>query len=400
MKTLKIGIAGLGNAGEAVLACLPAHPEIQLGGVADLRPAALAAFREKYPDVPAYASVDKLCSAPSVDAVWVATPHEWHARHVISAAREGKHIICEKPMALTLEECDAMIEAAAGRVRLLLHSKVQDPPIRMMRRIIAGGRLGRPVQIASWNYKNWILRPRLEVEINPARGGGVVYNQAPHHADIVRLVGGGLVKSVRARAGKWHPSFDCEVGYTAFLEFQEGTPAVMSLNGFGYFNVTELTWNIGETGVRSNAAPAAGLIRFDRAASETERYQDLRHRKGDRTAAHKRHQPFFGFTVVSCEKGDIRQSPDGLWLYTSEGRDAVPCPPFHDRAAPLLELKEALTHNRPSFPDGEWGKASLETVLAILESSRTGREVSLRHQVAAPEEREAFVDSAGPGSPA
>ena len=385
MNTLKIGVAGLGNAGQAVLACLPKLPQIKLGAVADVRASALDAFRQKHGDVPAFDEVEKLCASHSVDAVWIATPHECHARHVISAARQGKHIICEKPMALTLQECDVMIEAARqSRVHLLLHSKVQDPPIRKIRQIVAGGRLGRLVQISSWNYKNWILRPRLEVEVDPKRGGGVVYNQGPHHADVVRLIGGGLVKSVRAVTGKWDPHFDCEVGYTAFLEFQDGTPAVMSLNGYGYFNITELTWGIGETGGKADPKAAPGLVRFHGPAQETARYQDLQRRKGSRESGQKIYQPFFGQTIVSCERGDIRQSPDGLWVYTAAGRQEISCPPFVDRAAPLLELHDALAHERSPFPDGAWGKASLEVVLAMLQSSREGREIALSHQTEAP----------------
>jgi phthalate 4,5-cis-dihydrodiol dehydrogenase len=286
-------------------------------------------------------------------------------------------------MALTLQECDAMIEAARqSRIHLLLHSKVQDPPVRKIREIVASGRLGRIVQIGSWNYKNWILRPRLDVEINPARGGGVVYNQAPHHADVVRFIGGGLVKSVRAATGKWDSYFDCEVGYSAFLEFQDRTPAVMSLNGYGYFNVTELTWGIGETGRKSDPKASPGLIRFHGPAKETERYQDLQRRKSHREGEQKIFQPFFGLTIASCEKGDIRQSPEGLWIYTMAGREEIRCSPFLDRAAPLLELHEALDHKRPSFPDGQWGKASLEVVLAMLQSSRERKEITLSHQVA------------------
>jgi phthalate 4,5-cis-dihydrodiol dehydrogenase len=84
---------------------------------------------------------------------------------------------------------------------------------------------------------------------------------------------------------------------------------------------------------------------------------------------------------VSCEKGDIRQSPDGLYLYTDDGREEVPCPPFLDRAGELLKLYDAVTQNRPVFAHGKWGKASLEVVLAILQSSKEGREIALSYQV-------------------
>lgn len=82
------------------------------------------------------------------------------------------------------------------------------------------------------------------------------------------------------------------------------------------------------------------------------------------------------------KKGDIRQSPDGLYLYTDNGREEIPCPPFLDRAGgDLLKLYEAATQNRPVFTDGQWGKATLEVVLAILQSSKERREIALAYQV-------------------
>lgn len=81
------------------------------------------------------------------------------------------------------------------------------------------------------------------------------------------------------------------------------------------------------------------------------------------------------------KKGDIRQSPDGLYLYTDNGREEIPCPPFLDRSGDLLKLYEAATQNRPVFTDGQWGKATLEVVLAILQSSKERREIALAYQV-------------------
>jgi phthalate 4,5-cis-dihydrodiol dehydrogenase len=79
----------------------------------------------------------------------------------------------------------------------------------------------------------------------------------------------------------------------------------------------------------------------------------------------------------------MRQSPDGLYIYTEKGRAELACPPFLDRGAQLLKLHEAVTQNRSFFTDGRWGKATLEVVLAILQSSKERREITLSHQVPA-----------------
>ncbi len=77
----------------------------------------------------------------------------------------------------------------------------------------------------------------------------------------------------------------------------------------------------------------------------------------------------------------VRDSGRCADLYTDNGREEIPCPPFLDRAGDLLKLYEAATQNRPVFTDGQWGKATLEVVLAILQSSKKRREIALAHQV-------------------
>jgi phthalate 4,5-cis-dihydrodiol dehydrogenase len=377
---LKLGIAGLGNAGQAVLRDLSVIAEVTLGAVADVRPEAVEACRAKYPQVETYASVEAMCRSEKIDGLWIATPNEFHAAHAVAAANAGKHIVCEKPMALNLAECDRMIVAAAKNgVQLLMHSKAGDPPIRKMREIIAGGRLGRPFQINSWNYKSWLNYPRLPAELDTSKGGGIVFRQGSHQVDIVRTIGGGLIRSVRAVTGKYHPHIDTEGNYTAFVEFVDGTPATLVFNGYGGFDMTELTWGIGEGGYEQ-AESSRQKTSLEAPLSPAAKYAEPS-RAEQRQRRGARRQPFFGLTLVSCEKGDIRQSPDGLYIYTEEGREEILCPPFMDRAGELRRLYDAVIQDRPEFADGKWGKATLEVLLAILRSSRERCEIYLQHQV-------------------
>jgi phthalate 4,5-cis-dihydrodiol dehydrogenase len=249
---------------------------------------------------------------------------------------------------------------------------------------VASGQLGRLIQINTWNYRNWLNRPRLETELDTATGGGVAYRQGPHQIDVVRGIGGGLVKSVRAIAGRWDPNFkDTEGNFSAFLEFEDGTPALMSINGYAHFDIVELTWGIGEGGNVVSEEELYGKRERIAGAWEPEakyqlpRYQEAwleQHEQG------RRHQPFYGLTIVSCEHGDIRQSPDGLYIYSDDGRTEIPCDPNTGHASELAELYDAVTTGRPSFPDARWGMATLEVVLAILQSSAERREITLAHQ--------------------
>ena len=107
---LRVGVAGLGRAFQLMMPTLVRHPNVQLVAAADPRAEARARFAADF-TANVYASVDELCADRAVDAIYVATPHQYHPRHVEMAAAAGKHVLVEKPMALTLNECRAMTEA-------------------------------------------------------------------------------------------------------------------------------------------------------------------------------------------------------------------------------------------------------------------------------------------------
>lgn len=383
-QSLRFGIAGIGNEGRGVVPYFDRIDGVELAAVADLRLDALDAFREDHREVRTFDSVARMCESGAVDAIWVATPNQYHAEHTIVAAENGVHVILEKPMAITMEEAHRIVEAVERNgVRLLLHSHASDAPVARMREIIASGRLGRLTGIHTMSYKGWLRSPRLSFEVDTSRGGGVVFRQGPHQIEIVRRIGGGLVKSVRAYTGRWDPAFDTEGDYTALLEFADGTPATLVFFGYGYFNITDLTWNIGEGGY----ATSGGYRKRVRQRGPIEPavfYSRARREEGPRGEG-ERKQPIYGLTIVSCEGGDMRQSPDGLYVYTDDGCEEIVCAPYLDRATELKEMGEAVTQGRPVFPDGRWGRATLEVILAILQSSSERRDISLKHQVAAPE---------------
>jgi phthalate 4,5-cis-dihydrodiol dehydrogenase len=89
---------------------------------------------------------------------------------------------------------------------------------------------------------------------------------------------------------------------------------------------------------------------------------------------------------VSCERGDIRQTPDGLHIYGEAEQRAITLPTgSRGREAEVEELYNAVVHKRPVFHDGQWGAATLEVCLAMIESAAQRKEVFLSHQVPSPE---------------
>lgn len=387
-------MAGLGVASTQILPPIANLPFIKITAAADTRADALGKFREIYRGE-TFTSVAAMCDSADIDAVYVATPNHHHARHVVAAAERGKHVIVEKPMATTLAECDAMNEAADKYgVKLLCgHTHSFDPPIRKIREIVKSGELGRLRMINTWNFNEFMYRPRMKHELAMSRG--VVLNQGPHHVDIVRLIGGGLVRSVRATTGIWDKARSYEGSYTCYLEFQDGTPATLVYSGYGFFDTAELFDWVGEGGQHRDPKTNLNVrerLREVRTAEEEEQLKEAMRFGGRREGefshvwSGERKQPFFGFTLVSCDKGDIRQMPDGLKIYGETEQREIALPEGSTgREAEVEELYNAVAHNRPVFHDGRWGAATLEVCLAMIESAEQRKEIFLSHQVPTPD---------------
>jgi phthalate 4,5-cis-dihydrodiol dehydrogenase len=384
-----MGMGGLGVASTQILPPVSKLPYVKIAAAADTRREALEKFRAEY-GAEIFTSFEAMCASPNVDFVYIATPNDLHAKHAIAAAERGKHVIVEKPMAMTLEECEAMNAASEKHgVKLLCgHTHSFDPPIRKIREIVASGELGKLRMIHTWNYNEFMYRPRMKHEL--AMSHGVVLNQGPHHVDVVRLIGGGMVKSVRATTGVWDPARGHEGSYVCYLEFEDGVPATLVYSGYGYFDTAELFGWVGEGGQAREPETNAKVRRRLKGISSAQEEEMLKEqmRYGGRREGEfshdwqgERHQPFFGLTLVSCDKGDIRQSPDGLIVYGEEGKREVALPGGkRGREAEVDELYQAITQNRPVFHDGRWGEATLEVCLAMLESAKEKREIHMKHQ--------------------
>ncbi len=391
---MRMGMAGLGVASTQILPAVARLPYLQITAAADLRADALAKFHKEY-DAEVFTRVEEMCQSPNVDFIYIATPNQLHAHHAITAARCKKHVIVEKPMALTIEECEAMNNAAdRNGVRLLCgHTHSFDPPIRKVREIVKSGELGKLCMIHTWNYNEFMYRPRMKHEL--ATSHGVVLNQGPHHVDIVRLIGGGMVRSVRAMTGIWDEARGHEGSYTCYLEFADGTPATLVYSGYGFFDTAELFSWVGEGGQRRDPQTNVNVrarLRSVRTPEEEELLKEGMRFGGQREGEYshvwsgERKQPFFGFTVVSCERGDIRQTPDGLFIYGETEKREIRLPAgSRGREAEVEELYQAVVNDRPVFHDGRWGEATLEVCLAMLESAEKREEIFLSHQVPSPE---------------
>jgi len=381
---IRLGIVGMGAAARALLPAVAKHPMMRVAAVCDpideVREAAAARLGAR-----AVATIDELLALADVDAVYVATPTDLHAAHVVAAAAAGKHVLVEKPMATTLDEATRMIDAAqrAGVVLTVGHSHSFDEPYRAMREVIASGTLGRAHLLHNIYYSDWVYRPRRPEELDERLGGGITFRQGAHQFDILRLLGGGLVRSVRAHTFDWDPQRPVIGAHTVMLTFADGAVASAIYNGYGAFPSSEITYGVGEIGYPNDAMPGAARAAMQAATPAEEAVRKRSRASVPAAESLAPYQPFFGFTLVSCERGDIRQSATGLYIYTAAGREEIPLRLDRTTREPVVEeFADAIAGARPSLHDGRWGRANLEVCVATIASSRTGREIELALQVA------------------
>ena len=388
---LNLGVIGLGRAFTLMLPTFAADPRIALVAASDPRADARERFAQEF-GAKVFDDAEALCADLGVAAVYVASPHQFHVEHVKLAAKHGKHILVEKPMALRIEDCRAMIAAAKdASVKLMVgHSHSFDLPYLRARAMIRSGAYGRVRMINALNFTDFLYRPRRPEELDTARGGGVVFSQAAHQVDIVRLLAGGKATSVRALTGNWDAARNTEGAYTAQIRFDDGSFASLTYSGYAHFDTDEFMGWCGELGQGRDGGASYGRARanLQRATSLADEIA-LKNARAygasgsdafrlDGELAHNH----FGLVVVSCERADLRPLPQGVMVYGDKTRhlDELPSPKI-PRAEVVDELHAAATSGTPPLHSGEWGLATLEICLAILESARTGQEVTLREQI-------------------
>ncbi len=389
---IRLGVVGLGRAFTLMLPTFVADERVELAGAADSRPEARRRFESDF-GARAYDSIEPLCNDSSIEAIYVASPHQLHAEHARLAVASGKHVLVEKPMALSVGECQSMIDAARrARVQLIVgHSHSFDAPVLRTRELIASGAFGSLRMLTALNFTDFIYRPRRPEELSTREGGGVVFSQAAHQIDVVRLLAGGLVRAVRAFTGQWDPSRATEGAYSALLQFADGTFASLTYSGYAHFDSDEICGDIGEMGRPRDPARYGAARRTLASVGSASEESQLKASRGyggahySPSTTNAPHHQHFGFVIASCERADLRLMPDRLLIYgDSEVRTESLPPPTIPRREVIDELYDAVVHGRAPLHGGEWALATTEACLALLQSAREGREIALQHPVACP----------------
>lgn len=371
--TIRMAVLGLGRGAVLTVPALAADSRIAIVAGCDPNADARAGFGGAV-----FASADDLFAWGGFDAVYIASPHEFHARHAVMAAEAGKHVLVEKPMAVTLAEAAAMVRAAeaAGTVLMVGPSHGYDPPVALAAGLVASGQAGPVRLIHVFNFTDFLYRPRRPAELDTAQGGGVILSQATHQIDMVRRIAASPVASVRAWTGGWDTRA-AEGAFTALLCFENGAAANLTYSGYARYDSDALAGWAGELGgvkdPLAHGRARAALAEADEQAAKAARTFAAGRAAPARPERHER----FGSLVALCERADIELTPQGVRLHGDDGARDIAAPlPTVQRADVVDAFVRAVEYAAPPLFDGRWGLGSLAVCHAILRSAREGRDVA------------------------
>jgi predicted dehydrogenase len=275
MDRLRVGVIGTGTI--ALSAHLPAiaflREEIELVAVADIREETARAAAERFGATAWYTDYHELLARDDIDFVDVCTPEFLHGEQVTAAARAGKHVLCEKPMAATLADADAMIHAAreAGVKLMVGHSRRFTDRYRHARRAIEEGAIGR-VRLVRENERRpismysvlnlptcyWSPEGDRPWVSHPAYSQGAALTNAVHEMDLARWFVGDEAESVYAEARVVSPDSEVPDFLSYTISFRNGAIGAAEIvnqlpPNYPYFHMLEI---FGDDGMIQATDPA------------------------------------------------------------------------------------------------------------------------------------------------
>lgn len=336
---IRIALIGCGRISGYHFDAIARIPGLAVAGACDIVAERAAKAGATY-GVPSFTSCDDMLANVACDVVAVCTPSGLHPEHGIAAARAGKHVVCEKPMAITLRAADSLVETcdAAGVQLFVVKQNRLNPPIRLIKRAIDKGRFGR-IYLANTTVR-W-TRPQEYYDQAPWRGtraldGGAFMNQASHYVDLIQWLVG-PVDGVLSRTETLARQIETEDTGVAILKFRSGALGVIEVTMLTYPRNLEGSITIlGERGTVKIGGTAVNKVE---------------------------HWSFADYDDDDKVVDTATTSPPNVYGFGHEG--------YYRNVLAVLRGEA-----RPDT-DGREGRKSLELILAAYESSRTGCEVKL-----------------------
>jgi 1,5-anhydro-D-fructose reductase (1,5-anhydro-D-mannitol-forming) len=185
---------------------------------------------EAYAGAVAYTDIGEALQDPAIDAVYVASPVALHAEHTIASLRAGKHVLCEKPVALDFVQAESMAAVAreSGRLLGVAYFRRLFPKLMRARQLIAAGAIGQPVLVEA-NYHGWLESPERGWLKDPAlAGGGPMYDVGSHRIDACNFLFGKPLRATGLLSNALH-ALAVEDSATTLIKYAGGTHAVVDV---------------------------------------------------------------------------------------------------------------------------------------------------------------------------
>jgi len=338
-QNFRIALLGCGRISKNHFEAIEQIDGLELVAVADSDAKRAAAAGAQW-QVPAFTSLEKMLKEASPDVVTIATPSGLHAEQGVIAAKAGKHVVMEKPMAISLTGADELVHACdkAGVQLFVVKQNRLNPPVQLLKRAIDRNRFGR-IYMASCTV-HW-ARPQEYYDQAPWRGtwefdGGAFMNQASHYVDLIQWLMG-PVESVMAKTATLARRIETEDSGVAILKFRSGA--------IGSIQVTMLAYPRNLEGSITVLGEKGSVKIGGTAVNKVENWQFAEYDDDDKL-------------VEASET-----NPPNVYGLGHQG--------YYRNV--LAVLRGEATPDT----DGRAGRKSLELILGIYESAKTGREVPL-----------------------
>ena len=335
------GIIGAGMIAELHAKSMKSLDNVELIGIFDTNAAAAKKRADQF-QCKAYSDFDEFLADPAIEAVTIATPSGMHGKVAIPAAKAGKHILCEKPLEITLEKVDAVIKACDEN-NVLLSPVFQTrftKPVQLVREAMRSGRFGRMV-LASAQMR-WYREPAYYAGSSwrgtwAMDGGGALMNQAIHMIDLLIYING-APEEVFAFAGTLTHSIEVEDNLCATVKYRNGS--------FGTIEVS------------TSCAPGFPR-RLEFSGSEgTVAFEE------DKITRWEFNHPIPEDEQILRELSGKADARGGSSPMNISG---------NGHASQISDLADAIDLGRRPFLDGREGRRAIELICGIYESARTGK---------------------------
>ena len=335
----KVALVGCGRISRNHFDALRKIDGLTLTAVCDVVPERAQAAGEQE-GVASFTSYEEMLKRADCDVVSVCTPSGLHAAQGALAARAGKHVITEKPMAITLGQADELVKACddAGVFLFVVKQNRLNPPIQLLRRAIDKGRFGR-IFLANTTVR-W-QRPQDYYDAAPWRGtwefdGGAIMNQASHYVDLIQWLVG-PVETVMAKTATQARRIEAEDSGVALLKFRSGALGLIEVNVLTYPRNLEGSITIlGEKGSVKIGGTAVNRVE---------------------------HWLFADYDDDDKLIESASTNPPNVYGFGHDGY--------------YRNVLSVLRGEAQPQTDGRAGRKSLELILGIYESAKIGREVPI-----------------------